>query len=204
MRMQVKKISYPCSGVILAGGLNSRIGENKAFLTIRGERTLDRLYGIFQELFDEIILVTKEPLQYLAWDLNIVTDLYPMRSALVGIHAGLFYASHSNIFVTACDLPFLKKELIEILLGESAPRWDIIVPVTPNGYQPLCAVYSKRCIKQIEAQIEREDFKVADLFRQIRVKKVPETVLTVADPALVSFFNINTQKDLAAAKQINA
>jgi molybdopterin-guanine dinucleotide biosynthesis protein A len=75
--------------------------------------------------------------------------------------------------------------------------------VTPNGQQPLCAVYSKQCIKHIEAQIERGDFKVADLFRKVRVKKVPETVLTLADPALVSFFNINTQKDLAAAKQIN-
>jgi molybdopterin-guanine dinucleotide biosynthesis protein A len=204
MSMHVEKISSPCSGIILAGGLNSRIGENKAFLTIRGERMLDRLYGIFQELFDEIILVTKEPLQYIAWDLNIVTDLYPMRSALVGIHAGLFYASHPNIFVTACDLPFLKRGLVEILLGESELRWDIVLPVTPDGHQPLCAVYSKRCMKQIEAQMKRGDFRVADLFQKVRVKKVPESVLTLADPELVSFFNINTQKDLAAAKQINA
>jgi molybdopterin-guanine dinucleotide biosynthesis protein A len=202
--MHVEKIRYPCSGIILAGGLNSRIGENKAFLTIQGERMLDRLYGIFQELFDEIILVTKEPLQYTAWDLNIVTDLYPMRSALVGIHAGIFYASHPNIFVVACDLPFLKKELVEFLLDASEPRWDIIVPVTPQGDQPLCAVYSKRCMKQIEAHIEGGDFRIADLFRQVRVKKVPETVLRSADPALISFFNINTQKDLAAAQQINA
>ncbi len=198
-----KKNRLPCSGIILAGGLNTRMGENKAFLTIRGERILDRLYGIFQELFDEIILVTNEPLQYLEWDLKIVTDLYPVRSALVGIHAGLFYASHPHAFVAACDIPFLKKELVETLLGELEPRWDIILPVTSNGNQPLCAVYSKRCIKQIEAQIKQGDFKIADFFQKVRVKKVPESSLRSADPELVSFFNINTQKDLAAAKQIN-
>jgi len=144
------------------------------------------------------------PLQYLEWDLKIVTDLYPVRSSLVGIHAGLFYASHPHAFVAACDIPFLKKELVEILLGELEPRWDIILPVTSDGHQPLCAVYSKRCIKQIEAQIKQEEFKIADLFQKVRVKEVPESSLKSADPDLVSFFNINTQKDLAAAEQMNA
>ncbi|MFH1673244.1 MAG: molybdenum cofactor guanylyltransferase [Pseudomonadota bacterium] len=199
-----KRDTPPCSGVILAGGLNTRMGENKALLTIQGERILDRLYRIFRELFDDIILVTNQPLDYLGWNLKIVTDLYPVRSSLVGIHAGLFYASHPHAFVAACDIPFLKKELVEILLGELEPRWDIILPVTSDGHQPLCAVYSKRCIKQIEAQINQKDFKIADLFQEVRVKRVPESSLKQVDPALVSFFNINTQKDLAAAEQIDA
>jgi molybdopterin-guanine dinucleotide biosynthesis protein A len=198
-----KRDTPPCSGIILAGGLNTRMGENKALLTIQGERILDRLYTLFQGLFDDIILVTNQPLDYLGWNLKIVTDLYPVRSSLVGIHAGLFYASHPHAFVAACDLPFLKKELVEILLGELEPRWDIILPVTSDGHQPLCAVYSKRCIKQIEAQINQKDFKIADLFQEVRVKRVPESSLKPADPELVSFFNINTQKDLAAAEQMN-
>lgn len=196
--------NHSCSGVILAGGLNNRMGKNKAFLTIRGERILDRLYHIFRELFDEIILVTNEPLHYLEWDLKIVSDLYPVRSALVGIHAGLFYASHSHAFVTACDMPFLKKSVVEILLGEFEPRWDIILPATSDGHQPLCAIYSKRCIKRIEAQIEHESFKIAEIFPKVRVKKVSEASLRSADPDLTSFFNINTQKDLAAAEDLGA
>lgn len=75
----------------MAGGLNSRYsGRNKAFIPVWGKRILDRLYEVFQEVFEEIILVTNDPLKYLEWDLTIVTDIFPYRSSLTGIHAGLF------------------------------------------------------------------------------------------------------------------
>ncbi|RLC29514.1 MAG: molybdenum cofactor guanylyltransferase, partial [Deltaproteobacteria bacterium] len=40
-----KNVQYPCSGVILAGGLNSRFsGRDKAFLKVDGQLLIDRLY----------------------------------------------------------------------------------------------------------------------------------------------------------------
>jgi len=96
--------------VILAGGLNTRFsGTNKAFLRIRGKRILDHIYDLCKELFEEIILVTNDPLQYLEWDLVIATDIFPVRSSLTGIHAGLFCATNPYAFFIACDAPFLKK-----------------------------------------------------------------------------------------------
>ena len=51
-----------CSGVILAGGLGSRLqGVNKARMTIGGRSLLDRILTVFQPLFDEIVLVTCTP-----------------------------------------------------------------------------------------------------------------------------------------------
>ncbi|MCK5245015.1 MAG: molybdenum cofactor guanylyltransferase [Desulfobacterales bacterium] len=194
---------FACSGLILAGGSGARMGENKAFLKIRGKRIFDRLYSVFQGLFDEVLVVTNEPLRYLEWDANIVTDLYPVQSSLVGIHAGLFHASLPHSFVAACDMPFLKKESVEVILGESEPRWDVVLSVTKDGRQPLCAVYSKRCIKPIEAQIERGDFRISNLTKSVRVKEVYEASFRSTDPELISFFNINTRKDLAAAEKIN-
>ena len=98
-----------CTGVILAGGLNTRFdGRPKALLEVDGERLLDRIGNLFQELFDEILLVTNDPVRYLEWGFDIVTDIYPVRSSLTGIHTGLFHASHPVAFFTACDTPFLK------------------------------------------------------------------------------------------------
>ena len=98
----------PCTGVILAGGENRRFsGKNKAFVQVAGKRILDHIYGVFSDLFEEIILVTNNPLQYLEWDFNIVTDLFSIRSSLTGIHAGLFYATNPHAFFAACDTPFL-------------------------------------------------------------------------------------------------
>ncbi len=198
-------MKYSCSGIILSGGLNTRMGgKNKALLSLGGQTILDRLCNTFQGLFDEVLLVTKDPVQYLSWDFMIVSDLFPLPSSLTGIHAGLFHASSTHAFITACDTPFLRPELIKALLDELEPKWDVIMPVTEQGNQPLCAIYSKRCIKPIERQLKNGDPKILNFFPKIKVKEIPEAELRSADPHLISFFNINTPEDLTASEQMLA
>jgi len=196
---------YPCTGVILSGGLSSRFnGINKAFIKVGGMRILDRLYRIFSDLFTEIILVTNDPVQFMEWDLTIVTDIFPVRSSLTGIHAGLFYMQNSCGFFTACDTPFLKKDLVEVLLENIAGDEDIIMPETAAGLEPLCSVYSKRCLNAAEHHIKQNKFKIQRALRKSRWKKIPESKLRPIDPELISFFNINTPEDLARAEAIAA
>ena len=191
------------TGVILAGGQNTRFsGTNKALIPVGGKCILDRIYDVFSDLFEEIILVTNDPIQYLEWDLNIVTDLFPFRSSLTGIHAGLFYMTTPYAFFVACDIPFLKKELVEIILRNIEPGVDIVVPETSQGFEPLCSVYSKQCFKPIEHQLVKKDLKIQQIFRKVRVKKIPENILRQNDPDLLSFSNINTPDDLTRAEYI--
>jgi molybdopterin-guanine dinucleotide biosynthesis protein A len=138
-------MTNPCTGVILAGGQNTRFnGKDKAFIHIGQRQVLDRILDIFSDLFDDIILVTNEPIKYLSWDVTLATDLYPVRSSLTGIHAGLFFTANPYAFFTACDMPFLKKEVVKTIIGGIEPGMDVIIPETAAGLEPLCAVYSKR------------------------------------------------------------
>lgn len=196
-------MKYPLTCVILAGGLNSRFsGNNKAFFQVKGIKLLDRIYGIFQDLFEEIILVTNEPLHYLEWDLKIVADLFPFRSSLTGIHAGLFYITTPFAFFAGCDTPFLKREVVETIINGIESFTDVVIPETSAGLEPLCAVYSKRCLKPIEKHLKQKKCKIQQFFRNIRVKKIPEPVLRDKDPNLISFFNINTPDDLVLAESM--
>ena len=199
------KINNPdtaCTGVILAGGLNKRFsGENKAFISFGNRRVIDNIYEVFRAVFDEIILVTNQPMAYLEWDVNIVTDIYPYRSSLTGIHAGLFYARTPFIFVTACDTPFLKKEMVETVVSHIEPGAAVVIPETADGTEQLCAAYSKSCLSLMERQINEKRFRIKKMFRKVRVKKIPETLLRKVDPDLMSFFNINTAEDYSNAKQ---
>lgn len=191
------------TGVILAGGLNTRFsGANKALMQIGGKQILDRIYAVFSNLFEEIILVTNDPVKYIGWDLKIVTDIYPYRSSLTGIHAGIFYSTKSHSFITACDTPFLNKELIEAIICAVEPQIDIVIPETSTGLEPLCAVYSKRCQKPIENQIKKQEFKIDKFFNKVRVKKISDKELRTKDPELKSFFNVNTPFSLEEAKTI--
>lgn len=196
-------MAFPCTGVILSGGLSTRFnGQNKALIRVGRKRILDRLYDVFSDLFDEIILVTNDPLQFTEWDLTIVTDLFAARSSLTGIHTGLFYMKNPFAFFSACDTPFLKKDLIETLIDQIEKNTDIVMPVTAAGLEPLCAIYSKRCLKQAEQHLKEKKFKIQWAFRGHRFKNIPESVLRQKDPALQSFFNINTPEDLVRAEEI--
>ena len=187
----------------MAGGQNERFsGMNKAFISVGGKRILDRIYQIFDSLFDEVILVANDPLRYLEWDFHIVSDIFPFRSSLTGIHTGLFFTNNFYTFFTACDIPFLKKELVETIIDSIESGIDAIIPESPKGIEPLCAVYSKRCLKPVENNLIQKELKIKQFFKKIRVKKLPENVLRGKDPELVSFFNINTPDDLARAERI--
>lgn len=196
-------MTFPYTGVILSGGLNTRFnGQNKSFIRVGHKRIMDRLYEVFSDLFDEVILVTNHPLQFLDWDLTIVTDIFSVRSSLTGIHAGLFYMKNPFAFFSACDTPFLKKELVKTLVEQIEDNTDIIMPETAAGLEPLCAIYSKRCLKNAEKHLKENKFKIQWAFRGHRIKYIPESVLLQKDPDLISFFNINTPEDLTQAEKM--
>lgn len=194
-------MTYPVSGIILAGGLSKRFsGQNKAFLKIQGQKIIDSIYNLFKDTFEEIILVSNDPVQYLDWDLLIITDHYPHRSSLTGIHAGLFAAGNPFAFFVACDTPFIKKEILDCLLARIQNQLDIIIPQTDKGLEPLFAVYSKRCLKPIEQQLKDQRFKIQKFFNKVKMLKIPQSELIKHDPNLISFFNINHPKDFEYAQ----
>jgi len=187
------------TGIILAGGKNLRMGENKAFLQVNGQRIIDRIGKLFSDLFDEILLVTNSPLEYLDLNLRMVADLTPGKGALGGIYTGLFHASYSHAFVAACDMPFLNKALISHLIDLS-PSYDIVIPKTEDGLQPLHAIYSQKCLSFMEDLLRKNDLKIIDFFHRVKKREVPTQEILPLDPKLASFLNVNTPEDLARVK----
>ncbi len=179
------------TGVILSGGKNTRMGTNKAFLEVDGERLIDRTVRIYREIFDEIILVTNEPQLYLDQDVTIVTDLEKGKGPLMGIYTGLFWATSDPVFLAACDMPYLQVPFIRYLLAQSGDA-DIVVPETADGLQPLHAVYSRRCLAPIKARLDRERLKVTGFYKGLKVRTISEHAIRCFDPHGRMFLNLNT------------
>lgn len=187
----------PCSGVILAGGLSSRFqGRNKAFFELNGRRIIDPIVDVFHAIFDDILIVTNTPLAYLDYDVTLVADVFSARSSLTGIHAGLVYAQNPYIFVAACDTPFIQKEIIELVLSRIHPDAVAVMPETPSGTEPLLAAYATSALPVVERSLAQKKFKIKSVFNKMRVIKISRERILEKDPALKSFFNINTSADL--------
>jgi len=184
------------TGIILAGGRNSRMGINKAFLEIDGTRVIDNILAVYRKIFSEIIIVTNDPLSYTEFsETLIVTDIYKEKGALGGIYTGLFYAAYDYSFVAACDMPFLIEDFI-IYLTEQTDKFDIVVPELPEGFQPLYAIYSRNCLSHIKKLLIADKLKIAGFYKEVRLLSIPKEKIKPFNKDGRLFFNVNTPEDL--------
>jgi molybdopterin-guanine dinucleotide biosynthesis protein A len=182
--------------IILAGGASRRMGRDKALIQVEGIRLFDYVYGKCHDLFPEIIIVTNQPQQFSQYHhAYIVMDEIPGAGSLGGLYTGLIRANNDYIFCAACDMPFLKPALVSHLVARRF-QYDIVMPVTGKGFEPLHALYSKRCIEPIKKMLEQSEFKISKLLSRVDVWYCREKELKKIDPALSSFTNVNTKKDL--------
>jgi molybdopterin-guanine dinucleotide biosynthesis protein A len=183
------------TGVILSGGKNRRMGSNKAFLSPQGERLIDRTVRLFRTLFDQVIIVTATPEDYLDQPVEIVTDILPERGALGGIYTGLFFARNQRAFFAACDMPFLDRGFLEFMI-RLAPECDIVVPESPDGPEPLHAIYSRRCLPVIRGLLDKNRLKINGFYPGHSLRSIPPEAIRAFDPQGRMFINVNTPEDL--------
>ncbi len=183
------------TGVILAGGESNRMGKNKAFIEINGKRIIDRTVSLFRKIFDDVLLVTNTPLDYIELNVRIVTDLVPGKGSLGGIYTGLFFSSSPKAFFVGCDMPFLDKRVIHYFLS-LAQTADIVVQRTKDYWQPLHAIYPRTLLKPIERLLHQGELKIVKAYQGMRVRVVSGEELKPFDPDLYTLSNINTPEEL--------
>jgi molybdopterin-guanine dinucleotide biosynthesis protein A len=184
------------TGILLAGGKNSRMKKPKAFLEINGIRLIDHALSIYRKIFPELIIVTNDPLSYKDFtDSVIVTDIYKEKGPLGGIYAGLFYAVNHHAFVAACDMPFLNEKLISYMI-ELSGHQDIVVPQTSDGFQPLHAIYSRKCLPSIKRLLQADKLKITGFYKEMHPHIIAEEEIKKFDTDLKVFQNINTPEEL--------
>ena len=187
------------SGVLIAGGKSRRMGQDKRFLMVGGERLFDRTLSVLMDTFTETIVVLAEPLDTLdVRGCRVVYDAIPNTGSLGGLYTGLMAASHSRVFAVACDMPFLEAAVIRYMLSYDAAA-DVVVAELAGRFQPMHAVYSGLCAPVLKEMAERHDLKIQKLFCRegLRATVLGADDFSSVQSGLRSFQNINTPEDLA-------
>jgi molybdopterin-guanine dinucleotide biosynthesis protein A len=182
------------SAVILAGGRSERLGRDKATLVLGGQLLTQRVAALVGELSDETILVLRPDQPSPLPRVRTATDLVPYAGVLAGIAAGLAAAREEWALLVACDMPFLNLALLRHLLSLRGGQ-DIVVPLLGVGAEPLHALYHRRCLPAILQALREQRRRVISFYEALRVRYVQEDEVRRFDPALRSFFNINTPED---------
>lgn len=191
------------SAIILAGGKSSRMGRDKALIEIFGELLVARVARVISPLFESLIVVANGDLEAVLPDAAIVKDIFPGKGPLGGIHAGLTASRSEENFVVACDMPFVSPAVIQRIRA-LRDKADVCLPETEKGLEPLCAVYSKSCLPQIERALRSNRRRVTAFFSEVDVRIVKREELEGLDGVDLAFLNVNTREDLEAALQMGA
>jgi molybdenum cofactor guanylyltransferase len=186
------------TGVVLAGGRNSRMGRDKASLPWQESDFLQVILRELASICDELIVVTNTVRPETLPNVRYVSDIIPQCGPLSGIHAGLVHASSEYAFVTACDMPYISSAAVNYICGQS-PGWDAVVPGSADFHEPLFACYAKNCIAAIESLLQSNNRKTQALFPLVRCKHIPLDELKSFDPQLRLLRNINSPADYQAA-----
>lgn len=202
-------LSHLVTGVILAGGKNTRFYSEKSLIEIGNQSLIEIEIAMLKQFFKELMIVTeKEILKQKCPDIAHSEDYFKNCGPLAGIHSALLNSKTDWIFVFACDMPNLNEALIfkqldlirssSVLRASCTQKNDPFMAVIPRhieGIEPLHGLYHKACLPFIESMLKNQNYSIHGFTDKIRVNW-----FNVQPDDIVYFYNINTLHDLIQFK----
>ena len=187
------------AAAILTGGASTRMGSDKAHLTIGGQAGATRLARLLEPLFEELLLVGGDPPPDAAG--RRVPDCDGPVCALRGLLAALEAARAPRVLVVATDLPLLTPELLLALVAW--PEAQAVVPRSEDGLHPLCALYARdAAARAAREQLAAGRLKLQGLLDSLQVAILEPRDLAAIDPTGHALFNVNTPEQRARAEAL--
>ena len=188
------------TGIILAGGKSSRMGTDKGLQELCGKPLISYTIEVLSELCSTILISTSSD-AYQSLGYTTIADEIPGIGPMGGIYSALKQSKTEKNLVLSCDLPFTSMELLSYILNQTE-GYQVAVPWQGNQhYEPLCAYYNLSVLGQMRAFIQKENYKLPDLFKEISINKlIINNGLNFYEDHL--FFNVNSKHDLATAENL--
>jgi molybdopterin-guanine dinucleotide biosynthesis protein A len=191
------------TGIVLAGGRSLRMGRDKATLVFDGETLLQRTVRALGAVADEVVVVSAPGTAFADLDapvpLRVVADPIAGAGPLVGIATGLEAARAPIAIVVGVDMPFLQPALLRLLAERvsAGARW--VLPIAAQRPQPLCSAFARDALPVLRAHIEVGDRAPMTVADDLDVTRLSEDEWRAADPRGLSFMDVDTPEDFAAA-----
>jgi molybdopterin-guanine dinucleotide biosynthesis protein A len=185
---------------ILAEGLSRRMGKDKATLDFGDGCFIEDVYRLAKTVFDNVIIVSSYYCSIKGVDVPVVGDVLSIKGSMVGIVSSLIRGETPQVFVLACDMPFVSEGSIRAVV-ESWEGEDIVVPKIDRGFEPLHALYRRSCTSHLLNFIQQCKLRISNLFPYVTVKMVENHPVFVTD-GCSAFLKVNNELELRKAEQM--
>jgi molybdopterin-guanine dinucleotide biosynthesis protein A len=181
---------------ILAGGKSRRFGSNKAMAPWRGRRVIDAVVGAARAVSHTVFIVANDAAAYEDLNLDIVPDSFPAAGPLAGLHAALQHAQGNRVLLLGCDMPLLNLRLLDWLWRRKT--WaPALVPIGPQGPEPLHALYHVSLLPLVERRLMRlRNSGLRSFLQDIPCGEISAERLRRFCPDLLCLASANTRAEL--------
>lgn len=197
-------------GVVLAGGLSTRLGQDKTRLRLHGEsapgmlaRTAELLHAVTGEVWiscrgNRPCPVSESGVDGPYYRLNDeVEGMGPFGGVITALRV-----AQGPVLVLSCDLPFMERAVLERLLARRAARQPGTLMTTfrqvETGFiESLVAIYEFEALPLFRQALEDGERKLSRVVPPDLREHIPYSVREA-----LPFFNINYPADLEMARRI--
>src|SRR5271166_2020110 len=185
---------------VLAGGRSSRMGRDKALLSLGDRNLLQRAVNTAAAVSGKAYIVGSKQL-YGAFG-EVIEDIHTGCGPLGGIHAALTSTDTDLNLILSVDMPGMTADFLRWLLAKSAAKSELIaVPDVAGGLQPLCAIYRQAVAGAAEQALRQGEYKVGRLFSRVPTCIISESEILAAGFSTGLFQNINTPEEYAQCRR---
>ena len=190
-------------GLVLAGGLSSRMNKDKSTLNYHGKSQVEYCFDLLSLKCEKVFVSNREEQAQINGHKNLpqIHDTFSNIGPLGGMLTAMTKYPQMSWIVLACDLPFVNQRTIDRLIHQrdtSKIATAYISSKEPYLPEPLCAIYEPKALATLKEFLDRDI-------------NCPRKILINSDICLIkqdeksSLDNINSvQEYQAAVNAINA
>ncbi|MDD2966589.1 MAG: molybdenum cofactor guanylyltransferase [Desulfovibrionaceae bacterium] len=191
-------------GVVMAGGLSTRLGQDKVRLSVHGEGMpdmLQRTVALLEQCTNAVCVSARASRDVTPY--TLIADETEGQGPFGGIYSVL-RRTGQPLLVLSCDLPFIDEATVQRLLAARAARQRGAIMTTfqqqETGFiEALVAVYEPECLPFFAAAQEQGIRKLSRVVPPHLREHIP-----YGQEEALPFFNINYPEDFALACRMAA
>ena len=181
------------TGIILAGGKSSRMGEDKGLVLLNGKPMIQYVIEALKEVVSNIIIISNNA-SYNKFGVPVYSDIIKNKGPVGGIYTGLYHSTTELNFCISCDVPMVSSDFIFWLLNKSGNA-SITLPMCKDKVHQMIGVYSKQVLSYFKESAEKEHLKLSQVNKNMACKII-DIEKEYANFEELIFSNINTKNEL--------
>ena len=151
------------AGVVLAGGSSTRMGRDKAWLSLRGRPLVSHQALLLSTVFSDVRISAKDVGRLEEFPFPVIRDEETASAPIYGLRASLLEIKRP-VFVLAVDMPRVPPELMRAMAEKFLESdGDCLVPRARGKLQTLCAAYRSTLLPLLQKHIAEKKLSLHEL-----------------------------------------